>query len=116
MNEQLAVVTLNRRVCQLYSAHPLYHLRCFGGEPGEHPELVKQAISLDSLRMYFPRSGKVPILSLRANDTEADPGVLPPKKVNKKAKITIISLKEAKHIDLCDRGSENIRKEFNEII
>ena len=82
----------------------------------EHPDLVKQAISLDSLRMYFPRSGKVPILSLRAIDTQADSGVLPPKEVNKKAKIMIIRLKDAKHIDLCDRGSENIRKELNEFI
>lgn len=82
----------------------------------EHPDLVKQAISLDSLRMPFPRSGKIPILSLRANDTQADPGVLPPEKTDKKFNITIISLKDAKHIDLCDRGSKSIRKEINKFV
>lgn len=82
----------------------------------EHPDLVKQAISLDSLRMPFQRSGKIPILSLRANDTQADPGVLPPEKTDKKFNITIITLKDAKHIDLCDRGSESIRKEINKFI
>lgn len=82
----------------------------------EHPDLVKQAISLDSLRMPFPRSGKIPILSLRANDTQADPGVLPPEKTDKKFNITIITLKDAKHIDLCDRGSESIRKEINKFV
>lgn len=82
----------------------------------EHPNLVKQAISLDSLRMPFPRSGKTPILSLRANDTQADLGVLPPEKTDKELNITIITLKNAKHIDLCDRGSNSIRKEINRFV
>ena len=82
----------------------------------EYPQLVRQAISLDSLRMPFPRSGKIPILSLRANDTKADPGVLPPLKDDKKLNITLIYLKDAKHIDLCDRGSDGIRKEVNQVI
>lgn len=82
----------------------------------EHPNLVKQAISLDSLRMPFPRLGKTPKLSLRANDTQADLGVLPPEKTDKELNITIITLKNAKHIDLCDRGSGSIRKEINRYV
>ncbi len=82
----------------------------------KHPEKVQQAISLDSLRMRFPRTGKLPILTLRAKDTQADPEVLPQEKDQKKAKITIVPMKDAKHIDLCDRGSETIRQEMNEII
>lgn len=42
-----------------------------------HPELVEKVISLDSLRMPFPIKNYVPILSLRANDTKADKGVIP---------------------------------------
>ena len=82
----------------------------------EHPNLVKQAISLDSLRMPFPRTGRIPILSLRANDTQADEGVLPPEKNDKELNISIIILKDAKHIDLCDRGSTSIREEINKFI
>ena len=81
-----------------------------------HPQFVKKIISLDSLRMPFPRTGLAPILSLRGNDTKADEGVLPPEESLKQLAITIIPLPEAKHIDLCDRGSEVIQKQMNALI
>lgn len=81
----------------------------------KHPHWVKQAISLDSLRMPFPRTGSIPILSLRAKDTQADKGVLPPVKIHKNLNTSIILL-NAQHIDLCDRGSLNVREEINRYI
>ncbi|HGF1488238.1 TPA: alpha/beta fold hydrolase, partial [Legionella pneumophila] len=72
----------------------------------KYPQLVEKIISLDSLRMPFPRTGLTPILSLRGNDTKADEGVLPPKESLKQLAITIIPLPEVKHIDLCDRSSK----------
>ena len=81
----------------------------------EHPQLVKKLISLDSLRMPFPRNGISPILSLRANDTQADAGVLPNDKEAKHLGITIIKLENSKHIDLCDRGSEKTHKKINQL-
>jgi peptidoglycan-N-acetylglucosamine deacetylase len=81
-----------------------------------NPQLVKKIISLDSLRMPFPRTGLMPILSIRGNDTKADEGVLPPKDSLKKLSITIIPLPEARHIDLCDRGSELIQQQVNDLI
>lgn len=80
-----------------------------------HPELVAKIISLDSLRMPFPRTGRAPILSIRANDTQVDEDVLPPKEVQKKLAITITPINGAKHIDLCDRGSETVRQTINEL-
>ena len=82
----------------------------------KYPQLVKHAISLDNLRMPLPRSYQIPILSLRANDTQADPSVLPFKETAKNHNITIIPLAKAKHIELCDRGHETIHKEINRII
>lgn len=70
----------------------------------QHPELVSKVISLDSLRYPFPRNS-IPILTIRANDTQADPGVLPEKDVK------IINLQEAKHIDMCDRGPDKVKNE-----
>ncbi|AMV16139.1 Predicted dienelactone hydrolase [Legionella pneumophila] len=81
-----------------------------------HPQFVKKIISLDSLRMPFPRTGLTPILSLRGNDTKADEGVLPSQESLKQLAITIIPLPEAKHIDLCDRGPEVIQKQMNALI
>lgn len=82
----------------------------------QNPTFVKKIISLDSLRMPFPRTGLIPILSLRGNDTKADRGVLPSKLSLKKLAITITPLPEAKHIDLCDRGPEGIRRQINFLI
>ena len=78
-----------------------------------HPELVSQVISLDNLRMPFPRSGLVPILSFRANDTKADQNVLPTFDEQKKLHIKLIPLKDSRHIDMCDRGPEAVRNEIN---
>lgn len=71
-----------------------------------HPELVAKVISLDSLRNPFPTQNSIPILSLRANDTQAGEGVLP------KIGAEIITLNNAKHIDMCDRGPENVKQEI----
>jgi hypothetical protein len=49
-------------------------------------------------------------LSLRANDTNADDGVLP------KTGASIVMLKNAKHIELCDRGTLEINKEMADLI
>lgn len=75
-----------------------------------HPELSYKVVSLDSLRMPFPTKDEVDILSLRANDTKADDGVLP------ESGFTIIDFKDAKHIDMCDRGSAKIKAEIMDVI
>jgi predicted esterase len=72
----------------------------------EHPELVAKVISLDSLRMPFPTKNNTPILSIRAGDTKADEGVLP------KSGATIITLKDAKHNDMHDKGSDELKTEI----
>ena len=82
----------------------------------QYPHLVQSVISLDSLRMSFPKNSKFPILSIRANDTIADPGVLPDKRDYRKLNMTIIRFNEAKHIELCDRGSKTIQNHINLVI
>ncbi len=71
-----------------------------------YPQLVAKVISLDSLRVPFPTKDHIPILSLRANDTNADKDVIP------KSEATIIKLKNARHIDMCDRGSAEVKQEI----
>lgn len=74
---------------------------------GLYSSLVEKVISLDSLRMPFPVG--IPILTLRANDTKADAGVLP------STGITSIQL-DGKHMDMCDRGSEEVKSEIMQLI
>ncbi len=71
-----------------------------------HPELVEKVISLDSLRMPFPTKDCISILSLRANDTNADAGVIP------ESGAIIIKLINAQHIDMYDAGPEEIKREI----
>lgn len=76
----------------------------------KYPELVEKVVSLDSLRYPFPIKNHIPILSLRANDTQADDGVLP------KTGATIILLKNAKHIELSDLGSFKIKQQIIDLV
>jgi hypothetical protein len=52
----------------------------------------------------------IPIMSLRGNDTKADDCVLPAEGAN------IILMEDAKHIDMCDRGSEEVKVKMIEHI
>jgi hypothetical protein len=79
-----------------------------------HP--VKNVISLDNLRMPLPKTGSTRILSLRASDTEADQGVLPTKEEQQQFGINIINLQNAKHADLCDNGSKELKQEVSDLI
>jgi len=75
-----------------------------------YTEKVNKVISLDSLRYPFPSDKGVPILHFGANDTKADPGVIPGKGVE------TILIESAKHIDLCDLGSSQIKDEIQKSI
>lgn len=72
-----------------------------------YPNRVLKVISLDSLRMPFPNNN-VKILNIRASDTTPDPGV-----ISKNAQSISI---DAKHIDLCDRGSIKTQQNINRLI
>ena len=75
-----------------------------------HPEMVSKMISLDSLRYPFSTDKGIPILCFGAIDTNPDEGVIHTTRVD------VISIKDAKHIDLCDRGSDLVKDEIQESI
>lgn len=82
----------------------------------KYPKQVNNVISLDNLRMPFPRLSNPHILSLRAYDTIADINVLPNQNEQHKFGIKIIKIPQAKHIDYCDRGPEDIKNRINKIL
>jgi pimeloyl-ACP methyl ester carboxylesterase len=75
-----------------------------------HPDLVKQVVTLDNLRVPFITSGKVKILSFRSKDPvfKADPGVVPDDDLCAKAGITVVKT-EYQHNDLSDRGPDSVK-------
>jgi peptidoglycan-N-acetylglucosamine deacetylase len=72
-----------------------------------YPKQVSKVISLDSLRYPFPTKANIPILSLRANDTKADEGVLP--QANEYIHIIPIG---AKHIDMYDAAPIEVKQKI----
>jgi pimeloyl-ACP methyl ester carboxylesterase len=75
-----------------------------------HPEMVSKVISLDSRRYPFPRNPKLKILRFGAIDDEPDEGVVPDTGIQE------IYVKGARHIDLSDRGSPEIKDEIQKSI
>ncbi len=75
-----------------------------------HPEMVSKIISLDSRRYPFPRNQRLDILRFGASDDEPDEGVVPDSGVE------VIYVKGARHIDLSDRGSPEIKDQIQKSI
>lgn len=76
-----------------------------------HPDRVKKVITLDHRRMPVPLSDSFSVLTLRASDFEADPGVLPDEKEGEKFGYHSIKLgSDAKHNELCDNGSQTLKE------
>jgi hypothetical protein len=74
-----------------------------------YPDRISKIISLDNRRYPFPRNPRLQILRFGALDDQPDEGV-----VSEGA--NVIYVKGARHIDLCDRGSQEIKDEIQESI
>jgi pimeloyl-ACP methyl ester carboxylesterase len=77
----------------------------------QHPELVKEVVTLDNLRVPFVTDGRLKILSFRSKDPnyKTDPGVLPSDKLANEAGIDIVKT-GAQHTDMSDRGPDSVKE------
>ena len=82
----------------------------------KYPDKLKNIISLDSLKMPFPKRSHLKVLSLRASDTNPDSGVIPPKEEWNKYGMQVITFHDAKHADFSDKGAKNIQSRTNAVI
>lgn len=78
-----------------------------------HPDSIKKLITLDNLRMPLPKFNSVSVMSLRASDTEADPGVLPNSEDQKKYKMKVVYLANTNHGDMNDKATDEQKAEIN---
>jgi len=81
-----------------------------------YPQSVAAAITLDHRRMPVPKIDKPRILSIRADQFEADPGVLPSPEDQKQFGIKVVLLKNTRHDDLCDLGNAVAKQKVDSIV
>jgi len=82
----------------------------------EHPGRVSALITLDNRRISLPRSAETRVLSIRASDTEADPGVLPAGDELKKSGICLVTLADSRHSDMHDGGDAGLKDNITRLI
>jgi pimeloyl-ACP methyl ester carboxylesterase len=75
----------------------------------DHPDRVSGLISLDSRRVALPRSTGIHVLTIRASDTTADPGVLPDEEERRRYGSCVVRIEGARHNDMQDAGSEELK-------
>lgn len=76
----------------------------------KYPEKVKALVTLDNRRMPLTRSKQFKTLSIRADEFEADEGVLPTKEEEKTYPIRVVVLKQVGHNFMRDNGTEEMKK------
>ena len=75
----------------------------------DNPSRVSSLISLDSRRVALPRSTGIHVLTIRASDTIADPGVLPNEEERSRYGTCVVRIEGSRHNDMQDAGSEQLK-------
>jgi len=74
------------------------------------PAGIAALVTLDNRRAALPRSQRIRVLSLRAADTGADPGVLPTAEEAARFKSCIVPLANSRHDDMLDSGPAELKE------
>jgi predicted dienelactone hydrolase len=82
----------------------------------QHQELITKLITLDHRRMSFPKTKSFKMYSLRSNDQVADEGVLLTKSEQDSLQLIIVPLKNTKHGEMSDSGTEAQKDEIRDFI
>jgi len=75
----------------------------------DNPSRVSSFIILDSRRVALPRSAGIHVMTIRASDTTADPGVLPNKEERSHYGTCVVHIEGSRHKDMQDAGSEQLK-------
>ena len=77
---------------------------------------VSSVISLDNRRVALPRSAGIRVLTIRASDTAADPGVLPDEEERRRYGTCVVRIEGSRHNDMQDGGSEQFKARITSAI
>lgn len=75
----------------------------------ESPMFIGSVITLDNRRVPLPRGSSPRVLSIRANDFQADAGVLPTDEELKLSGSCVVKIDSARHNDMQDGGPANLK-------
>jgi pimeloyl-ACP methyl ester carboxylesterase len=82
----------------------------------DNTDRVSGLISLDSRRVALPRSAGIHVLTIRASDTTADPGVLPNEEERSRYGTCVVRIEGSRHNDMQDGGSEQLKAKITSAI
>jgi pimeloyl-ACP methyl ester carboxylesterase len=82
----------------------------------DNPNRISSLISLDSRRVALPRSAGIHVLTMRASDTTADPGVLPNEEERSRYGTCVVRIEGSRHNDMQDAGSEQLKARITSAI
>lgn len=74
-----------------------------------HSSQVRSCITLDHRRVPIPRTGNIPLMSIRGSDFDPDPGVLPTIEEQTDLGIQIVQLENVGHNYLRDNGTKETK-------
>jgi hypothetical protein len=78
--------------------------------------LISALITLDNRRASLPRALEIKVLSIRAGDTKADPGVLPTIEEQHRFRSCIVKIDGSHHNDMFDGGSVKLKGKIDDAI
>lgn len=82
----------------------------------DNPNRVSSLISFDSRRVALPRSAGIHVLTIRASDYPADPGVLPNEDERHRYNACVVRIEGSRHNDMQDAGSEQLKARMTSAI
>ncbi|WP_240503694.1 MULTISPECIES: alpha/beta hydrolase [Pseudoalteromonas] len=77
---------------------------------------IKDIITLDHRRVPLPRTRDIRVLSIRASDYPADPGVLPTLAEQQKYQSCVVTIDKSRHNDMSDYGPQWLKTRINRLI
>ncbi len=75
----------------------------------ESPDFSRILVTLDNRRVPLPRAGKTRVLSIRASDFRADPGVIPTGEELESTDSCVLTIAGARHNDMQDAGPADLK-------
>jgi dienelactone hydrolase len=114
-NIRYAQAALRRQYPQYDWAHPVLAGHSNGGDIAawlarESPHFASAVITLDNRRAPLPKDGAPKLLSIRASDFAADPGVLPNAGERRRSGACIMTIAGAHHSDINDGGGAELKQ------
>ena len=82
----------------------------------ERPSWVSTLITLDNRRVALPRTRSIRVLSIRAGDFPADPGVLPTVRERDASPIRIVKLADARHNAMNDNADTALKRNITSLV